>query len=441
LAAVGVILAAYVDRQARKPGDEELKAVKAELDGRDPRWRLEDVLSDRAAVPEKDNSAPHIRSVYERLPKNLNSMVFFESARKSELPALPDAADVKELRDFLDANRAAVESARNLADYPRGRFSVDFLPNTLATRLPHLDAIRGLAVCLCADAILRATDEDGDGALRTSHALINVTNALASEPTLISQLVRIAGGIVACSDIERTLALTQPSEKVLAEMQRVLEMTEATQPCRVAMRGERAAFDFLWDNLAAGRVSPTELNMNLGVYGWFVFRYYFAHEQAGFLQDMTTFLRALDLPTQDQAEEIDRVANRAKNSGRIWYLFLPALNKVNASEIRWRAMIRSTVVALAAERRRRHSGQMPSSISELVPAYLSAVPLDPFTGESLRLRADQAQWTVYSVGPDLKDDRGFHERSRIADPDTDIGFTVWSISRRRQPPPAEEKQP
>lgn len=70
------------------------------------------------------------------------------------------------------------------------------------------------------------------------------------------------------------------------------------------------------------------------------------------------------------------------------------------------AMARCARVVVAVERARRASGRLPERLEVLVPAYLDAVPLDPFTGTSLLYRQDAHGFTVYSVGEDMTDDGG-----------------------------------
>jgi len=54
-----------------------------------------------------------------------------------------------------------------------------------------------------------------------------------------------------------------------------------------------------------------------------------------------------------------------------------------------------------------HHGQYPTTLAQLVPAYLPSVPLDPFTASSpLSYRRTCAVYALYSVGPDTRDDKG-----------------------------------
>jgi hypothetical protein len=41
-----------------------------------------------------------------------------------------------------------------------------------------------------------------------------------------------------------------------------------------------------------------------------------------------------------------------------------------------------------------------------VPAYLDALPIDPFSGEPMRYRATGTEYVVYSVGINGKDEGG-----------------------------------
>ncbi len=53
------------------------------------------------------------------------------------------------------------------------------------------------------------------------------------------------------------------------------------------------------------------------------------------------------------------------------------------------------------------NGEAATSLQQLVPKYLKAVPLDPFgLNEPLRYTAIDGVWTLYSIGPDGLDDAG-----------------------------------
>lgn len=66
----------------------------------------------------------------------------------------------------------------------------------------------------------------------------------------------------------------------------------------------------------------------------------------------------------------------------------------------------AALVALACLAYRADRGAWPATLSELVPAYLPTVPLDPFTGSPLCYRLLEGAPILYSVGADGVDDGG-----------------------------------
>jgi hypothetical protein len=61
---------------------------------------------------------------------------------------------------------------------------------------------------------------------------------------------------------------------------------------------------------------------------------------------------------------------------------------------------------LALHGYRAENGKAPARLEELVPAYLPAVPPDPFGKGPPAYRPDGTNWLLYSVGMDRKDDGG-----------------------------------
>jgi hypothetical protein len=69
--------------------------------------------------------------------------------------------------------------------------------------------------------------------------------------------------------------------------------------------------------------------------------------------------------------------------------------------------LRAARTAVAIERfRRDHAEQLPSGLQDLVPAYLPAIPIDPFSGQPLRFMSNGSGYVVYGVGKDRRDDGG-----------------------------------
>ena len=90
----------------------------------------------------------------------------------------------------------------------------------------------------------------------------------------------------------------------------------------------------------------------------------------------------------------------------------------------------AALVSLAIERwKLSHDGLAPDHLQQLVPVLLSALPIDPFTGEPFRFRVYPGGYRVYSVGPDGRDDHGL--QMLLPHGGTpDIGFTIDAPPRR-----------
>jgi hypothetical protein len=127
---------------------------------------------------------------------------------------------------------------------------------------------------------------------------------------------------------------------------------------------------------------------------------------------------------------------------RPWGAHLPATlltSYVNAIAERL-ATARASVAAVAVARYAHdHAHALPETLEKLVPDYLSAPLIDPFSGEELKYRHDDAGYKVYSIGANRKDDGGEWEQhsdlqfGRRGNP-SDVGIVVdFSRTASREP--------
>jgi hypothetical protein len=61
---------------------------------------------------------------------------------------------------------------------------------------------------------------------------------------------------------------------------------------------------------------------------------------------------------------------------------------------------------LAIESYRRDHNEYPESLDSLVPTYLDRLPKDACTGGALVYRREGADYRLYSLGPNGKDEKG-----------------------------------
>jgi hypothetical protein len=98
---------------------------------------------------------------------------------------------------------------------------------------------------------------------------------------------------------------------------------------------------------------------------------------------------------------------------------------------RCQAELRCAVVMLAIERYRWANIRWPLALTDLVPANLPQVPLDPFDGAPLRYHRLTDGVVIYSVGPDGKDNGGKLGNDPTKE-GSDLGFRLWDVAQRRK---------
>jgi hypothetical protein len=427
---------------------EKLDETVAELDRTEPGWRLNEIEAAREQVPEDENSARVIVASAKLLPKEWPSQGLAERLAHPDPVEQLSPDDFALLKQELDKARAALEELRKIAGMPRGRHRISYKRNVLNTLLPDQASARGVARVLVLDAMRRGQDRDVSGAMISCRAALNAGRSLGDEFFIISQLIRGSCVISACQAVERTLAQGEPPATELTNFSKLLAAEDAFADLLVAARGERASDQEVFDAVESGDVSIAELAD--GRLGWherifgLIYRDNVRDEHPIMLAMMSRWIAIAQLPSHEQAaaeQQFNQGIRELPETAILTRLLLPALTKVGEASRRKHACIRCTLVALACERYRRDHGGWPESIDKLCPKYLDAVPSDPFDGQPLRYHRLDDGVVIYSVGPDGADNGGKLDREHPNQPGADIGFRLWDVARRRQPPRPKEQQP
>jgi hypothetical protein len=452
--------------------DSELREAIAETDRLDPRWRLEDVEAGRAVIPDERNSGEVAMAATRLLPARwpawevaakdemgedaVKRGVLQESFSDLEPQRQLDPEQIAALGAELERAAEARDLARKLADLPEGRYPITYSENFIGTLMPHTQEARTLASLLGYDVLWRAQQEDADGALTSCRAILNTGRSIGDEPFLISLLVRIACRAITVNRLERALAQTQPTDAVLAQLQRLLEKEEAEPVMLIAIRGERAGMDQFMEALQTGKekVSAADLGLSAGLSGkagdgptlgeelamrspGFV-----QTQRAAMLRYMNRAVEIAKLTGGEQRTQFEQLEATAKDQPVLVRLLAPAVSKVAAAQQRTQAQLRCAAAALAAERYRLAKGEWPKELDALVTAgYLREEPTDIYDGKPLRLKRLEDGLVIYSVGPDGEDNGGHFDRTTPIVRGTDFGVRLWDPGSRRQPPAPPKPPP
>jgi hypothetical protein len=85
----------------------------------------------------------------------------------------------------------------------------------------------------------------------------------------------------------------------------------------------------------------------------------------------------------------------------------PAMGKAAALSWRAKTQKRAIPAILAIVRYQQDNGDYPANLNELVKAgYLKALPQDPYSNEPMRYKLLDNDFTLYSVGQDMTDNKG-----------------------------------
>lgn len=120
----------------------------------------------------------------------------------------------------------------------------------------------------------------------------------------------------------------------------------------------------------------------------------------------------LPLPQQQAAwtKAVQRYDDSALNDRHLpGSIVMPALGRASLSFTQATTQRDAAVAGIALERYRRAHGTYPATLAELVPAYLPAIPLDPWDGKPIKyLPPDANRQTpiLYSVGENQIDNHG-----------------------------------
>lgn len=118
--------------------------------------------------------------------------------------------------------------------------------------------------------------------------------------------------------------------------------------------------------------------------------------------DTESFLQSLGAPDPEVGETLDLIQQvaRAGDSNRPEAL-------ETAGDHRVRALARLLQTDIALRQCRDADGSFPSDLAELVPSFLPAVPIDPFTDKPLLYRrTSPTEFLLYSAGPKRFDGGG-----------------------------------
>ena len=435
--------------QAANVSDPELEKIIAELDQKEPGWRIEELEAKRKVLTPEENSALVISESYKLLGN------FEQKKPLWELGKLPDIAAIKSspqqlltppsinlIKTTLGAFQPSLDEAKKVAKLPEGRFEITYAPNIANTILSPLDATGAITDLLTIDAFIQAQDGKSQQAMESTRAIFNIARSVGEIPFPISYQVR--GRICAQSIrmLERTIALGEPSKDSLSQFQSLLE-NEASFPMFLHIaKANRASNYAVLSSLKKDKDMIKNLKGIFDLKDDEAIATKLVLEEPTILSWLLKYSNSLvaiaNLPQQDQQKAVTELALKLNEKNMLFVkLFTSPPKKIWETSHSNLAILNCAITSLAMERYRITNGKWPRKLDELVPEYLAKLPTDPFNGEPLLVGTIPGGLVIYSVGPDLQDNNGLVDDLNPLKEGTDIGFRLWEVPMRRQPSKAK----
>jgi len=393
-----------------------------------PYLRLEAAQLMQANLPpvvaDADNAAPLYLQAFREVDA--------ESARNDESSPLqnPAAADIGSpaVTDLLARHRDTLDLLRRAADRDACRFTRDWTRPSIDIVLPELQSLRNAARLLALAARREAADGDAAAALRDVVRIGRMGRHAAAEPILVSALVGVAIDRMALATLADVLPQLRKADLPALNSPEVADLVGSVPAISKHFYGEEAfglsmcadladgrldigSFATLASDSAADASSSPLRKIVLAPVGSLFRAFLLPDDIAAYRAIMKQYQRLAQSPpaweeTKQRAAAIEQ-SFTVENRGLITSVMTPALTSVVRSRVQSQAMHESAAALVAATRQRLATGGVPATLDELVPGRLRSVPRDPFAADApLLLRRTDADWTVYSVGPDGEDDGG-----------------------------------
>lgn len=399
-----------------------------------------DLAAALPAIPDEENLALQFDALRPELATlsheaSAKSIIAF-SQHVDIFEGIPTDA-IEPTRLLLDRHKPLLERLRNLPDHERGLVQHDWtLPPTewaTATDYGHFRTATRLVTARQMVDLLSGRTDDLVADVRVCW---KTAGAVCDDPTAIGALIRMSCDAQARSLMEAALRVGEVPPDWLLAWDARLRAQASEDRLLWPLRGER-----VYALACCEPFSATGSPAAGGTRG------------AGFgpVTDLNR-IKVVELfaPIMEHRNDPVRLVAaaaemdaRTQELGKL-YMFatmsVAPLESFARLHARGLAEISCTRLALAAERYRMDTGNLPDTLHALVPRYIESVPIDPFDGKPIKLAATANGITIYSAftkGPD-KNPSG----DDSTEPDSNASFRLYRFDRRDAPtilpPPADE---
>ncbi len=335
---------------------------------------------------------------------------------KASSPARTESLDTSArqlVEKFLSDNQITLSLLYEAASIEHCRYPVDFTRRD-DSATPWLDNMRKSSRLLRLDALIQCENQNPGKAIdsiRASLALARSVDGLL----LIHRLTYVAVRGRTYRNIERMLNRITLTDEQLRTLAGWVTVSDTSDGFKRALVAEQCLGLQVLQAPIRDIVSQTGYGKGLFLMliPWKMLGLCY-RETLVFIDLMQKSIDALELPEPERLKTFDAVQESVgggRQKGIIAYLIWPIFARTFNIDIRHQAHCRVTQAGIAVERYQLAEGLLPQSLDNLVPAYIEAVPADPYDGRPLKYHIQETGYVVYSIGEDSSDDGG-NERGK-----------------------------
>ena len=211
-----------------------------------------------------------------------------------------------------------------------------------------------------------------------------------------------------------------PAERMRSSISLLGDSLSASSWLQDALRAEYAVLSKAFDDLGDGELPDVALGCGSGMYSWLFRRPFFKPNRTKrhLSEEFDLLVASANVPRRERAPldykkyDVEKTWSRLLRGGTgdlLLATILVACESVFARMDATRFQRDAMRAVLALRLARAETGVLPESLDELVPRYLSAVPLD---ADGKKLRYSASKQIIYSIGSDGEDAGG----SALEDP-------------------------
>ncbi|MCX6345485.1 MAG: hypothetical protein NT018_10515 [Armatimonadetes bacterium] len=356
-----------------------------------------------APVPDSENAAPIYAKAFKvmaepAMRKDIDTLCQITSAEAGR-PSRKDWDNAKAAAKRCDKVFKLIEEAQSkpVCQYPLPPANSD-VNGMVGVSFTKFARLRDTTRFLCGKAFLNAHEGDVQGMIEGIDSALKLKGALDKQTSLIGYLVYNAIAKITLANLYKAMGQCSLNEAQLRQLDSVISQINSAELCRSALTGERVYY--LQIDSAMKRAGLGLISFQYG-------------ETSAYLDNMA---KLIDGVSMDYSAALskglvgDKVQANIPVYATISGMLIPVFAKANVEHYKTDAEIACCRVSLGLEAYKVKFRRYPQNLSQLKSQLKWALPIDPFSGKALIYKPNGKSFTLYSIGPDQKDDGGRKSR-------------------------------